>query len=46
MDPNNFMAKIPDDIQREWRSKECYQLAASRVGPDVPGENDLFARVP
>ncbi|MBA2288304.1 MAG: PIG-L family deacetylase [Ktedonobacteraceae bacterium] len=46
MDPNNFMAKIPEDIQREWRSKECYQLAASRVGPDVPGENDLFARVP
>jgi LmbE family N-acetylglucosaminyl deacetylase len=45
MDPNNAMAQFPEEIQRSWRSKEYYQLAASRVGPDVEGENDLFARV-
>jgi LmbE family N-acetylglucosaminyl deacetylase len=44
MDPNNTMAQLPEEIQRSWRSKEYYQLAASRVGPDVEGENDLFAR--
>ncbi len=42
LDPNNLMAKIPEEIQRNWRNHECYQLAASRVGPD---ENDLFARI-
>ncbi len=36
---------IPEEVQRQWRNYEYYQLAASRVGPDVPGENDLFARV-
>ncbi len=45
MDPNTPLAQIPEGIQRQWRSHEIYQLAASRVGPDVPGENDLFARV-
>jgi LmbE family N-acetylglucosaminyl deacetylase len=45
MDPNNAMAQLPDEIQRRWRSNEYYQLAASRVGPDIEGENDLFARV-
>jgi len=45
MDPNNAMAKLPEEIQRRWRSHEYYQLAASRVGPDIAGENDLFARV-
>lgn len=45
VNPNNFMAQIPEEIQRKWRSFECYQLAATRVGPDVDGENDLFARV-
>ena len=45
LDPNNLMAKITEEIQRNWRNHECYQLAASRVGPDVPGENDLFARI-
>jgi LmbE family N-acetylglucosaminyl deacetylase len=45
MDPNNAMARLPEEIQRRWRSHEYYQLAASRVGPDVAGENDLFARV-
>ena len=37
-------AKIPEEIQRKWRGYQHFQLAASRVGPDVPGENDLFAR--
>jgi LmbE family N-acetylglucosaminyl deacetylase len=45
MDPNNPMARLPQEVQRRWRSREYYQLAASRVGPDVEGENDLFARV-
>jgi LmbE family N-acetylglucosaminyl deacetylase len=45
MDPNNAMAQLPEEVQRRWRSDEYYQLAASRVGPDVEGENDLFARV-
>jgi len=45
LDPNNLIAKIPEEIQQNWRSHECYQLAASRVGPDVPGENNLFARI-
>src|SRR5258708_14622044 len=45
MDPNNAMAQLPEEIQRRWRSHEYYQLAASRVGPDIAGENDLFARV-
>lgn len=44
MNPNNAMAQIPPEIQREWRRYEYYHLAATRVGPDVPGENDLFAR--
>ena len=38
-------AHIPEELQRKWRNYEYYQLAASRVGPDVPGENDLFAHV-
>ena len=41
----SFMAQLPEEIQRKWRKYECYQLAASRVGPDIEGENDLFARV-
>ncbi|HKV57587.1 MAG TPA: PIG-L family deacetylase [Ktedonobacteraceae bacterium] len=45
MDPNNAMAQIPPDMQRKWRMYEYFQLAATRVGPDVEGENDLFARV-
>jgi len=39
------MAQLPPEIQRKWRAYEHYQLAATRVGPDVEGENDLFARV-
>lgn len=45
MNPNNVMAQIPEEIQKKWRSQESYHLAVSRVGPDVPRENDLFARV-
>jgi LmbE family N-acetylglucosaminyl deacetylase len=45
MNPNTPFAQMPEELQRQWRSYEVYQLAASRVGPDVPGENDLFARV-
>jgi LmbE family N-acetylglucosaminyl deacetylase len=44
MDPNTPMARLPEEVGRRWRSNEYYQLAASRVGPDVKGENDLFAR--
>ncbi|QBD79397.1 hypothetical protein EPA93_26780 [Ktedonosporobacter rubrisoli] len=40
------LSRLPEDLQRKWRSTEYYQLATSRVGPDVIGENDLFARVP
>ncbi|MBX5448815.1 MAG: PIG-L family deacetylase [Thermogemmatispora sp.] len=40
-----IMARIPPEIQRRWRGYECYQLAATRVGPDLPGENDLFAHI-
>ena len=46
MDHNSLIARLPEEIQRKWRSRECFQLATSRVGPDVPGENDLFAHVP
>lgn len=45
MNPNMLMAQIPEDLQRRWRSLECYQLATSRVGLDIIGENDLFAHV-
>jgi len=44
--PNNALLSLPEELQRKWRSTECYQLATSRVGSDVIGENDLFARVP
>ncbi len=46
MDPNNVMAQLPPEVVRKWRGRECYQLAASRVGPDTPGENDLFEHIP
>ncbi len=45
MNSNIALAQLPQEIQRRWRSHEYYQLAATRVGPDVKGENDLFARV-
>ena len=45
MNPNTPLARLPEELQRKWRSTECYQLAASRVGPDIVGENDLFAHI-
>jgi len=45
MDTTNAMAQLPAEFQRKWRMFEYFQLAATRVGPDVAGENDLFARV-
>ena len=45
IDPTNAMAQLPADFQRKWRMYEYFQLAATRVGPDVAGENNLFARV-
>src|SRR5947209_1542995 len=44
--PNTPLSHLPEEIQRTWYNTEFYQLATSRVGPDVIGENDLFARVP
>lgn len=44
MDPTNAMAQLPAELQRKWRMYEYFQLAATRVGPDIAGENDLFAR--
>jgi len=41
----NMLTRLPPDLQRKWRSTEYYQLATSRIGSDVVGENDLFARV-
>ncbi|GCF09066.1 PIG-L family deacetylase [Dictyobacter arantiisoli] len=38
--------RLPRELQRKWRSTEYFQLATSRVGNDVVGENDLFAHVP
>jgi LmbE family N-acetylglucosaminyl deacetylase len=46
INPHNAMQGLPEDMQRKWRSTEFYQLATARVGPDVMGENDLFAHVP
>lgn len=45
MNPNNAMAKIPEEVQLQWRRYEYFHLAATRVGPDVAGEDDLFARI-
>ena len=45
---NSFSAilRMPTELQRKLRNSEYFQLAASRVGPDIIGENDLFARIP
>lgn len=45
MNPNSSFARIPAEVQREWRKYEYYHLAATRVGADVAGEDDLFARI-
>lgn len=39
------LESMPEDLRRRWRSYETFHLGESRVGPDVPGENDLFARI-
>jgi LmbE family N-acetylglucosaminyl deacetylase len=44
MNLDNPLAKMPKDIMRKWRAYEYFQLAATRVGPDIEGENNLFAR--
>jgi LmbE family N-acetylglucosaminyl deacetylase len=44
--PNTPLSHLPEEIQRTWYNTEFYQLATSRVGPDVTGENDFLARVP
>ena len=44
MDTTNALAQLPAEFQRKWRMYEYFQLAATRVGSDVAGENDLFAR--
>ncbi|GER87153.1 hypothetical protein KDW_13150 [Dictyobacter vulcani] len=38
--------RLPRELQRKWRSTEYFQLATSRVGNDVMGENNLFAHIP
>jgi len=45
LNSNIIMTQLPEEVQRRWRRYEYYQLAASRVGQDVEGENNLFARV-
>ena len=45
LNSNIVITQLPEEVQRRWRRYEYYQLAASRVGPDVEGENNLFARV-
>ncbi len=42
---NAMFALLPQELQRKFRSTEYYQLAATRVGPDQIGVNDLFSRV-
>ncbi len=45
INPNDPLSQLPQEITRKWRANEYFQLAATRVGSDVEGENDLFARV-
>jgi LmbE family N-acetylglucosaminyl deacetylase len=45
INPHSPMAHMPESLRRKQRSFEAYQLVTSRVGPDLPGENDLFAHV-
>lgn len=40
------MESMPEDLKRRWRGFETFHLGESRVGPDIAGENDLFARIP
>ncbi len=45
INPNNALNQLPEEYQLAWRSYEYYHLAATRVGPDVADENNLFARI-
>lgn len=45
MKPNMVLGRLPKELQRKWRGTENYQLAATRVGPDIVGENDLFSHI-
>ncbi len=44
--PMTPLLHLPEEQQQKWYDIEFFQLATSRVGDDVIGENDLFARVP
>ncbi|GCE14275.1 PIG-L deacetylase family protein [Tengunoibacter tsumagoiensis] len=43
---NTLLTLLPYELRRKLWSTEYFQLVASRVGYDVIGENNLFARVP
>lgn len=43
--PNTPLLHLPEELQQKWYDTEYFQLATSRVGDDVIGENDLFAHV-
>jgi LmbE family N-acetylglucosaminyl deacetylase len=43
--PNTPLSRLPEELQKNWHNTEYFQLATSRVGADIIGENDLFARV-
>lgn len=45
VNPSNPVSQMLPEFQRKLRATEFYQLATSRIGNDVMGENDLFARV-
>ncbi len=41
----NLLTFLPTPLRKIWQSMEYYQLGISNVGPDKPGENNLFAHV-
>src|SRR5258708_5538879 len=45
LNSNIIMTQLPEEVQRRLRRYEYYQLEPSRLGQDVEGENNLFARV-
>lgn len=44
VDPDGFWFKVPTEVVVEVYPYEDFELMASRVGPDEPGD-DLFARI-
>lgn len=42
LNPDSIFSLLPAEIMRELQSRECFQLAHSRVGADSPGGHDLF----